>query len=41
MKSELCFDDYLDLPSLTQIKGNHKGIHEYIGRVILEGMILI
>ena len=32
----MCFDDCLDLPSLTQIMGSHKGIHEYIGCVILE-----
>ena len=39
MKCELCFDDCLDLPSLTQIKGNQNGIHRYMGYVILESMI--
>ena len=40
MKYELCCDnDYLDLPSLTEIKGNREGIHKYMGYVILEGMI--
>ena len=40
MKCELCFDDYLDLPSLTEIKGNRRdGIHECMGYVILESMI--
>ena len=35
---ELCFDnDCLDLPSLTQIKGNSWHIHKCIGHVILEG----
>ena len=39
MKYELCFDDYLDLPSLTQIQGNQNGIHHNMGYVILESMI--
>ena len=40
LKYELCFDDdCLDLPSLTQIQGNQRGIHEYMGYVILESMI--
>ena len=41
MKCELCCDDdCLDLPSLTQIKGNRRdGIHKYMGYVILESMI--
>ena len=39
MKYELCFDDCLDLPSLTQIQGNKDYIHSYIGYVILESMI--
>ena len=39
MKCELCFDDCLDLPSLTQIQGNLFGIHQYMGYVILESMI--
>ena len=41
MKCELCFDDYLDLPSLIQIEGNDNcnSIHEYMGYVILESMI--
>ena len=41
MKCELCCDnDCLDLPSLTEIQGNRSaGIHEYMGYVILEGMI--
>ena len=39
MNCELCFDNCLDLPSLTQIKGYHEGIHENIGHVILESMI--
>ena len=39
MKCELYFDDYLDLPSLTQIQGNQVGIHLCIGYVILESMI--
>ena len=39
MKCELCFDDCLDLPSLTQIQGYHEGIHQYMGYVILESMI--
>ena len=39
MKCELCFDnDCLDLPSLTEIKGN-RCIHECMGHVILESMI--
>ena len=36
---ELCFDDCLDLPSLTQIQGNQDYIHCYMGYVILESMI--
>ena len=40
MKCELCFDDdWLDLPSLTEIKGNRGRIHRYMGYVILESMI--
>ena len=39
MKSELCFDDCLDLPSLTQIEGNEGCIHYSMGYVILESMI--
>ena len=41
MKCELCCDnDYLDLPSLTEIKGNCGwGIHGCMGYVILESMI--
>ena len=39
MKCELCFDDCLDLPSLTRIKGNQYGIHCNMGYVILESMI--
>ena len=39
MKCELCFDECLDLPSLTQIQGNQYGIHAYMGNVILESMI--
>ena len=39
MKCELCFDDCLDLPSLTQIQGNQDGIHGCMGYVILESMI--
>ena len=40
MKCELCCDDNcLDLPSLTQIKGNHKNIHYFMGYVLLESMI--
>ena len=39
MKYELCFDNCLDFPSLTQIQGNKGGIHEYMGYVILESMI--
>ena len=39
MKCELyCDDDCLDLPSLTEIKGNDY-IHRYMGYVILESMI--
>ena len=38
MKCELgCDNDCLDLPSLTKIKG-YRGIHMYIGYVILESM---
>ena len=40
MKCELCCDDdCLDLPSLTEIKGNRNGIHDNMGYVILESMI--
>ena len=39
MKCELCFDDCLDLPSLTQIQGNQDYIHSCMGYVILESMI--
>ena len=39
MKCELCFDDCLDLPSLTQIQGNQHGIHGNMGYVIMESMI--
>ena len=40
MKCELCFDDCLDLPSLTQIQGNQwNGIHAGMGHVRLESMI--
>ena len=41
MKCELCCDDdCLDLPSLTEIKGNRdNGIHAGMGYVILESMI--
>ena len=41
MKCEMCCDnDCLDLPSLTQIKGNSwASIHKYMGYVILESMI--
>ena len=40
MKCELCCDnDCLDLPSLTQIQGNSKNIHNYMGYVKLESMI--
>ena len=39
MKCELCFDNCLDLPSLTQIQGNQDNIHKYMGYVILESMI--
>ena len=39
MKCELCFDDCLDLPSLTQIQGNQDDIHGNMGYVILESMI--
>ena len=40
MKCELCCDnDCLDLPSLTEIKGNRGGIHRFMGYVILESMI--
>ena len=40
MKCELCCDDdCLDLPSLTEIKGNSEGIHDCMGYVILESMI--
>ena len=40
MKCELCFDNCLDLPSLTQIQANHSWyIHQFMGYVILESMI--
>ena len=42
MKCELCCDnDCLDLPSLTEIKGNRYAdyIHRRMGYVILESMI--
>ena len=40
MKYDLCCDnDCLDLPSLTEIKGNKYDIHKYMGYVILESMI--
>ena len=40
MKCELCCDDdCLDIPSLTEIQGYSKNIHEYMGYVILESMI--
>ena len=40
MKCELCFDDCLDLPSLTQIQGNQSwNIHRNMGYVKLESMI--
>ena len=39
MKCELCFDNCLDLPSLTQIQGNQDDIHAGMGYVILESMI--
>ena len=35
----MCFDDCLDLPSLTQIQGNQDGIHAGMGYVILESII--
>ena len=38
MKYELCFDDCLDLPSLTHIQG-YSGIHACMGYVKLESMI--
>ena len=39
MNYELCFDDCLDLPSLTQIQGYQNDNHQYMGYVILESMI--
>ena len=39
MKCELCFDDCLDLPSLTQIQANQESIYQCMGYVILESMI--
>ena len=39
MNYVICFDDCLDLPSLTQIQGNQEFIHRYMGYVILESMI--
>ena len=39
MKYELCFDECLDLPSLTKIEGKEGSIHRYMGYVILESMI--
>ena len=41
MEYELCFDDCLDLPSLTQIQGNCTHIHNRMGYVVLEGIIII
>ena len=42
MKCELCCDDNcLDLPSLTQIQGNCTHIHNRMGYVVLEGIIII
>ena len=39
MRCELCFDDCLDLPSLTQIQENQSwNNHRYMGYVILESM---
>ena len=35
-------NDYLDLPSLTKIQckeGSYRGIHSYMGRVVLESRI--
>ena len=34
-----CDNDCLDLPSLTEIKGNCSYIHGFVGYVILESMI--
>ena len=41
MKCELCFDNCLDLPSLTEINCDVdcEKCHEYMGYVILESMI--
>ena len=40
MKCELYFaNNCLDLPSLTEIQGNDRNIHGYMGYVILESMI--
>ena len=40
LKCELfCDNDCLDLPSLTEIKGNSEYIHRCMGYVILESMI--
>ena len=40
MKCGLCCDDNcLDLPKLTEIKGNHEWTHRYMGYVKLESMI--
>ena len=40
MKCELCCDDdCLDLPSLTQIRGNGCCVHDFMGYVKLESMI--
>ena len=39
MKCELCIDNCLDLPSLTQIEGNEEYVHQFMGYVILESMI--
>ena len=39
MKCELCFDDCLDLPSLTEIQASQEYIHGDMGYVILESMI--
>ena len=40
MKCEFCcYDNCLDLPSLTKIQGNQEGIYHCMGYVILESMI--
>ena len=33
-------DDCLDLPSLTKIQGGFSWLHSFMGRVILESMVL-